>query len=155
MKLTLLALLVALAATASVIDAGDAGEASGATCTGALVGNKVTWLAKYHDDVMAGTAAYFPNGTLVTWDEEGEIVNSGQYTIHSGPDGQCYEYEVYDYPPGAGDTCNTFRVIPATRSFIGCEVFGPHRSKTLQCLPECNSPSDWANWYSAVVIGSA
>lgn len=40
---------------------------------------------------------------------------------------RCYEYEQYDFPPGAGDTCNTYIWNNTTETAIGCERFGNNK----------------------------
>lgn len=122
-------------------------------CASVLTGNVVTWLSRYHGYVASGTAAYYSNGTLETWDPAGNLVNAGNYTIKAGENGVCYEYETYSYPPGAGDTCNTYRFIPETKALVGCEVFGEHHSHSLECYETCDTVESWTNWYSSVSIG--
>ena len=100
-------------------------------------------MAVYHTISGAGWAWYYPDGHFITYDLKGDLVNNGTYKIEDGKS-LCYEYETYDYPPDASDTCNSFYVQEASNgeeetSFMGCEIFGD------KCYTSCDG--HWANWY--------
>ncbi len=119
-------------------------------CEDFFYNKTVSWLAVWHNYAGAGTAYYSPEGFLSTWDTHGNIVNNGTYTVKKGPDGWCYEFEKYSYPPGAADTCNTFRIVPdvgGQTMIVGCEVFGD------SCYITCNTDSVWKDWYVARSVG--
>ena len=99
-------------------------------------------MAVYNGYSGAGTAQYFPNGSLITYNLKGEILNYGNYTITEGPN-YCYEYETYEYPPNAADTCNSFYVDQVHGSFIGCEILQNNCKPITDCTPY------WNNWYAA------
>ena len=103
--------------------------------------SNLTWLAVYNGYTGAGTAYYYPNGTLITYSSTGELDNIGQWRIEDGPE-YCYEYETYSYPPDAADTCNTYSVCE-DGSIIGCEILQDN------CQPYKTCDGHWENWYAA------
>jgi len=124
--------------------------ASDADCLAVLEERKLSWLAVWLGQTGAGTAYYYANGTFVNWDQNGKVINLGNYTITSGPEGWCYEVEHYS-APFEGETCNTFKVIsdpkePDMPFLIGCETF------TTQCYETCDEEKYWENWYVARVV---
>lgn len=102
----------------------------------------LSWMAVFNGVSAAGTAQYFPNGTLITYDLNGKLLNKGYYTITEGPT-YCYEYETYIYPPDAADTCNSFYIDQEQKSMIGCEILQDN------CKPITNCTDYWNNWYAA------
>ena len=52
-----------------------------AQCFDLLNGWNVAWMAVYNGNTGTGTAAYYPNGTLATWDPSGVLANAGNWTV--------------------------------------------------------------------------
>eukprot|EP00027_Filamoeba_sp_ATCC50430_P004515 CAMPEP_0168553310 /NCGR_PEP_ID=MMETSP0413-20121227/7184_1 /TAXON_ID=136452 /ORGANISM="Filamoeba nolandi, Strain NC-AS-23-1" /LENGTH=142 /DNA_ID=CAMNT_0008583987 /DNA_START=37 /DNA_END=465 /DNA_ORIENTATION=+ len=120
-------------------------ETEATDCAFFLSNQTVSWMAVYHNYVSAGTAFYAPNGSFVTWDPQGNLINEGTYKIWE-ENGWCYELETYTYPPDGSDTCNTFQICESSNSMVGCEVFGD------ECYPSCETEAEWVNWYAARIV---
>jgi hypothetical protein len=50
-------------------------------CLDFLNGWNVAWMAVYNGNAGTGTAAYYTNGTLATWDSSGVLVNAGNWSV--------------------------------------------------------------------------
>jgi len=113
-----------------------------------LVNWNVSWMAVYNGATGTGTALYYPNGSLFTYGLDGELLNYGTYKIESNGNGTCFEYETYEYPPLAADTCNTFNIYEGSLGIemIGCEIFGKN------CVAPKTCDGLWKNWYAARTI---
>ena len=64
----------------------------------------MAWLATFQNSTGAGTAAYYANGTLATWDMQGVLVNAGSWSVTDAPGGGCVPVEVF-VPNAVEDPC--------------------------------------------------
>ena len=100
------------------------------------------WMESGTNVVESGTAEFYHNKSMITWDQQGKILNSGTYEVTSDEEsGWCYNKEVYDYPEKQ-IVCKTFSVDDFTNSLVGC-------LNENSCFHRCESNMEWSTWSSA------
>eukprot|EP01084_Bolivina_argentea_P024733 46043_1 len=116
-------------------------------CLNTMYNTNQTWLAMHVGISFAGHTLYFANGTLIAYDNHGNIVNEGTYKVSEGDD-YCYQTETYSYP--LLEKCATYSVLKDDKNnvfYIGCAIVGIG----CQSLEECDP--DWHDWYTTRVTG--
>lgn len=99
------------------------------------------WMSSGEDATMeSGTAEFYSNRTMVTWNPAGEVINSGTFSITQNKS-WCYALEKYDFPEDKV-VCKTFVIEQVTDTIIGC-------LKLDSCYESCNSDDAWQTWSAA------
>jgi hypothetical protein len=101
------------------------------------------WMSTGPDgELESGTAEFYANMSMVTWDPNGVVVNKGTYEItRSLNSSWCYALEVYTYPEPL-TVCKTFSIDPTSDSLVGC-------LNTDSCFSSCGTSGEWQTWSAA------
>jgi hypothetical protein len=92
--------------------------------------------------VQSGTAEFYANKSMITWDTSGNIINYGSFIVTKKINSKwCYNYETYIYPEKQ-NICKTFTIEPVSESIIGC-------LNTDSCYETCETSTQWETWSAA------